>query len=87
MKPFTGYLSGRIYYAKHIGLRWQVWYAYQDGEADPSSGATEWLACPSKFWRWINAERVAQETWRAFNGGVWCESGRAALQKGHGDER
>lgn len=82
MKPLSGYLSGRIYFAKRVGLRWQAWYAYQDGAADPHSGATEWLACPVKFWRWINAERAAQEMWRAFNDGVWCESGRrAALEQ------
>lgn len=77
-----GYLSGRIYYAKRVGWRWQVWFAYQDGSADPSSGAAEWLASDVKYWRWITATRVANDMWCAFNAGVWCESGRCAALNG-----
>jgi hypothetical protein len=75
----TGYLSGRIYYEKRAGWRWEVWYAYQDGQADPHSGATEWKASSVKYWRWINAARAANSMWTAFNDGVWCEGGRSAL--------
>jgi len=80
MKRFSGYLSGNNYYPKRIGWRWQVWFAYQDGAADPSSGATEWQACSVRYWRRINAERAANSMSVAFNAGVWCEGGRATLK-------
>lgn len=78
-QPFRGYLSGSIYYAKRVGWRWQVWFAYRDGSADPDSGAAEWQACSVRYWRRTSAERAANSMWHAFNAGVWCESGRAAL--------
>ncbi|MCV0395416.1 MAG: hypothetical protein K5872_21970 [Rhizobiaceae bacterium] len=77
-RELRGYLSGRIYYPKRVGWRWQVWYCYQDETADPNSGAKEWLACRTTFWRWISAARVATDMWCAFNDGVWTDGGRRA---------
>lgn len=76
MKEFTGDLSGRIYYPVRRGLRWKVWFSYQDGSSDPASGASEWQASSVRYWRHINALRVANDMWHAFNAGGWCESGR-----------
>lgn len=69
---------GRIYYAKRIGWRWEVWWAYQDGSAEPASGATEWRALWGvKFWRRLNAERTASDFWMAFLDGAHLEINRA----------
>lgn len=75
----TGHLSGRIYYEKRVGWHWEVWFAYQDESVDPHSRANEWKASSVKYWRWINAARSANAMWKAFNDGIWCEGGRAAL--------
>ncbi len=77
MKEFVGDLSGRIYFEVRSGWRWEVWFSYQDGSADPN-GATRWKATTVRYWRWINAARGANSLWHAFNAGVWCESGRMA---------
>src|SRR5687768_16147375 len=75
-------LSGRIYYAKRVGWRWQVWFAYQNRVPDPASGVSEWLACYVKYWRWISAERAASSMQKSFNDGAWFEElGRRALER------
>lgn len=72
--------EARVYYPKRVGLlHWQVWFAYHDGSADPASGATEWMACSHRFYRWLTAARIANEMWSAFNDGVWVGSGAAML--------
>ncbi|WP_126010161.1 hypothetical protein [Georhizobium profundi] len=72
---FEGDLSGRDYFVKRVGWRWQVWFRHVDGTGD-DNGAKEWLACAVLYWRRINAERAAIAMHQAFNAGVWCESGR-----------
>lgn len=74
-------LSGMHFYAKRAGWRWQVWKAYQDGKAD-ANGATEWLACSVRYWRWLNAERAALAMLTAFNDGVWIAEGRRVAPAG-----
>jgi hypothetical protein len=69
---------GRCYYAKRVGWRWQVWFCRSDESADPASGATEWMATSTRFWRWITAARIANEMWSAFNDGVWIADCRHA---------
>ncbi|NUU41400.1 hypothetical protein [Tardiphaga robiniae] len=62
---------GRYYFAKRVGWHWEVWHRRIDESADPASGATEWRTSYVKFWRWINAERVASACWSSFNDGYW----------------
>lgn len=81
-----GYLSGRIYYAKRVGLRWGVYCSYQDESFDPAVGGNEWPATITRFWTERAAMQMALDMWSAFNSGVWCESGRyAALNGGRSD--
>lgn len=63
------------YYAKREGfLRWGVWYSYADDISDPYSGASEWRAVWGvRFWRWINAARIAQDLQVAHNAGIYAE--------------
>lgn len=75
MKEFCGDLSGRAYFEVRSGLRWEVWFSYQDGSPDPS-GASRWKATSVRYWTRLNAMRAAISLWEAFNAGVWCESGR-----------
>jgi hypothetical protein len=87
---------GRCYYAKRVGWRWQVWFCRSDESADPASGAKEWMATSTRFWRWITAARIANEMWGAFNDGVWiadCRHADAANRlkplhenRGHNDQ-
>ena len=77
MKEFVGPLSGRVYFEVRKGLRWEVWFSYQDGAADPN-GSTQWKATTVRYWRWISAARAANDLWASFNAGVWCESERMA---------
>ncbi len=75
MKEFVGPLSGRMYFERRNGFRWEVWFTYRDGTSDPN-GASEWRATSVRYWRWISAARAASDLWASFNAGVWCESGR-----------
>lgn len=77
MASFSGYLSGRVYFPVRSGLRWEIWFSYQDQSPDPHSGATRWKASAVRYWTKINALRAANDLWHSFNDGVWCESGRA----------
>jgi len=72
----TNIIPGRCYYPKRIGIHWEVWFCHSDESADPASGATEWKAVTTRFWRWITAARIANEIWSAFNDGIWVEGGR-----------
>lgn len=67
----TDLLSGRCQ-----GWRWQVWFCRSDESVDPASGAKEWMATSTRFWRWITAARIANEMWGAFNDGVWIANCR-----------
>lgn len=71
-------VPGRCYYEKRVGWRWQIWFCHSDSSADPASGATEWMAVSTKFWRWKTAARIANEIWSAFNNGVWIANCRHA---------
>ena len=73
----TGALSGRAFFEKRVGLRWQVWFEHRDGTVEPN-GASQWLACPVLYWRRLSAMRAANSMWAAYNAGVWCAEGRAA---------
>ena len=66
-------IPGRCYYVKSGGLHWEVWYCNSDESADPVSGAKEWKACSTKFWRWVTAARIANEMWKTFNDGVYVQ--------------
>jgi len=69
---------GRCYYEKRVGWHWEVWFCRSDSSADPASGATEWKAVSTRFWRWKTAARIANEMWTAFNDGVWIANCRHA---------
>ena len=72
----TDIVPGRCYYPKRVGWRWEVWFCHSDSSADPASGATEWKAVTTRFWRWVTAARISNEIWSAFNDGVWIANCR-----------
>jgi hypothetical protein len=61
----------RLYYAKRVGWRWEVWWCHEDRSADPYSGATEWRVGYQKYLRWVAAARHAQNNQCAYDAGVW----------------
>jgi hypothetical protein len=74
-------MSDREYFAKRVGWhRWEVWFR---GEPDPYNGATEWRAVWGvKFWRRLNALRVAQDLQCAYRDGLWVSGARDASPTG-----
>lgn len=55
--------------------RWEVWWNYEDGHADEHSGAHQWRAAWGfRFWRWLNAARLAQDLQLAHDEGWFIRS-------------
>jgi len=61
---------GWQFYSKRRGWKWEVWYCRKDRAADPHNGATEWKASSLRFWRIINAERLAHDLTRHYYNGL-----------------
>nr|WP_278422961.1 hypothetical protein [Brucella anthropi]DAM62862.1 MAG TPA: hypothetical protein [Caudoviricetes sp.] len=70
--------DGWLYFPKRAGRRWEVWYRRLDGEHDPHNGATEWKASSLRFWRKLNAERLADDITRHYHNGLQIARARNA---------
>lgn len=71
--------DGWVYFPKRAGWKWEVWYRRQDGEHDPHNGATEWKASSLRFWRELNATRLADDITRHYHNGLHIGDSRNGL--------
>lgn len=70
--------DGWVYFPKRAGWRWEVWYRRHDGAHDPHNGATEWKASSLRFWRELNAVRLADDITRHYHNGLHIGDSRNA---------
>lgn len=57
------------FFAKRVGLRWEVWSEYEGGTADFGGVRERRALWGVRFWRSLNALRVAADMQAAFNEG------------------
>lgn len=61
----------RIYFAKKVGWKWEVWFRYHDDWVDPNNGCGQWQATWARYWRWLDALEIASDLSQAYGDGVW----------------
>jgi hypothetical protein len=67
-----------LFFAKRVGLHWEVWSAYDDGRKHTAIGKSEWVALNMRFWNFDSACKIAFSMQCAFDEGVFSSQYAAA---------